>query len=183
MDIISEFLKSLFMSHAVSSANRLLQQPHAASAPAPKTIMHLSQRGLDFIASHEGWRSAAYKDAAGYWTIGYGHKIVSGDGFNPRSVINVEQGMALLRRDVASVEKCLSESVRVPLNQSQYDALVSFVYNIGCGAFKSSTLLRELNAGNYPRAADQFGAWVYAGGRVQTALAQRRASEKQLFLA
>lgn len=138
----------------------------------------ISQEGLRAIAGYEGLRLNVYNDVAGNPTIGYGHLIRPRE--NLRTVTQ-EQALELLRNDVASAEEAVNSNVNVDLTPNQYDALVSLVYNIGNGAFAGSTLLRELNSGDYEGAAQQFERWNRAGGRVVQGLANRRADERRRF--
>jgi lysozyme len=96
--------------------------------------------------------------------------------------INKEQALTLLLKDVQDAERCVVREVKVPVNQSMFDSLVSFTFNLGCGSLRSSTLLGLLNSGNYLAAADQFPRWVHAGGRVLPGLVRRRAMEQGMFL-
>jgi lysozyme len=97
-------------------------------------------------------------------------------------VITEATAEIMLRKDLAKFEDAVSKSVKVPLKQNQFDALVSLVYNIGPGNFQSSTLLKKLNAGEYQSAADQFPRWNRAGGKVLAGLTRRREAEKGLWL-
>lgn len=149
-------------------------------APAGKTT---SDVGVDLISSFEGTRFKAYDDGVGFWTIGTGTtvypngvKVKQGDTCTP------EQAKTYFKHDLAKFEKAVNESVTVPLNQNQFDALVSLTYNIGSGAFKDSTLLKRLNKGNYQGAAEQFLVWNKAGGKVMKGLVRRREAEQALFL-
>lgn len=138
-----------------------------------------SNEGYKLVRDHEGLRLVAYQDPVGIWTIGYGHtKNVTSGMF-----ITKEVAHSLLLADCQEAEGCIHRNVRVPLHQSQFDALVSFIYNLGCGAFRGSTLLKFLNDGNYLAAADQFPRWKFAGGRELAGLVRRRALEQGLFLA
>jgi GH24 family phage-related lysozyme (muramidase) len=92
-----------------------------------------------------------------------------------------DQQQALMTVAVAPAQRAVANAVTVPLNQNQYDALTSLAYNIGTGAFQRSTLLRRLNAGDYPGAAEQFGVWVRSGGADSPGLIARRAAERRLF--
>jgi lysozyme len=139
--------------------------------------MHTSQKGLDLIKSFEGLRLSAYKCPADVWTIGYGTTA----GVKPGQTITKERADELLRDDLKRFEGYVDRLVKVPLTQGQYDALVSFTYNLGPGALEKSTLLEQLNRGDYDSAAEQFGRWVFAGGRKLAGLAKRRAAEKALF--
>jgi len=144
--------------------------------------VNISKNGLDLIKHFEGCYLNAYKCPADVWTIGYGHtgnvghtKIVEG--------MKICQCTAdvLLKNDLNVFEKAVGELVKVKLSQSQFDALVSFAFNVGSGALKRSTLLRKLNAGNYVDAANEFHRWNKAKGKVLKGLSRRRASEAYLF--
>jgi len=139
--------------------------------------MHTSQKGLDLIKSFEGLRLSAYKCPADVWTIGHGTTA----GVKPGQTITKERAEELLREDVERFEAQVLRLVKVPLSQGQFDALVSFTYNLGAGNLSNSTLLRLLNAGDYAGAADQFDRWNKAGGKVLAGLVRRRAAERALF--
>ncbi|ENI4693172.1 lysozyme [Salmonella enterica] len=140
--------------------------------------MKTSDNGRAFIRAREGVKLAAYQDGGGVWTIGYGHTR----GVKQGQVINHEQADEFLDSDLRQVESCISERVIVPLNQNQFDALVSFVFNVGRQAFSDSTLLKKLNEGNYRAAADQFTRWVYDNDKFVQGLYNRRVAERDLFL-
>ncbi|EMW3234939.1 lysozyme [Pseudomonas aeruginosa] len=140
--------------------------------------MRTSQQGLSLIKSFEGLRLQAYQDAVGVWTIGYG----ATRGVKAGMSINKEQAERMLLNDVQRFEPELDKLVKVPLNQNQWDALMSFVYNLGSANLASSTLLKLLNKGDYRGAADQFPRWVNAGGKRLEGLVKRRAAERALFL-
>lgn len=134
-------------------------------------------KGLRLIKEFEGLSLVAYQDAVGVWTIGYG----TTRGVYPGMRITLEQAEEFLRRDLQRFESAVNQLVRVPLNADQFSALVSFVYNVGEGAFADSTLLAKLNRGDYDGASDEFLRWVYAGGRVLPGLERRRRAERALF--
>lgn len=140
--------------------------------------MEISQAGLDSIKKHEGLRLRAYRDAVGIWTIGYGH---TGPEVQPGMEITEGEAESILREDVMQAEACIEEHVTVDLTQGQFDALCSFIFNLGCGAFERSTLLRLLNEGDYSGAAQQFGRWVNAGGKPLPGLVKRRGDELAMF--
>ena len=140
--------------------------------------MRTSMQGITAISDHEGFRDRPYKDVAGFWTIGYGHKLKSGEWWDR---ITPEFARELLVQDVGIAEDAVNAYVTVPLSQPQFDALVSLAYNIGVGAFKRSTLLQKLNAGDYDGALAQFALWRRAGGQVVQGLVNRRAAEAQMF--
>lgn len=139
--------------------------------------MQISKAGLDLIKQFEGLYLHAYRCPAGVPTIGYGHTA----GVAMGQTITQQQADDYLRRDVRQFERAVSRLVRVPLTQGQFDALVSFTFNLGEGALAQSTLLRLLNAGDYASAAAQFDRWNKAGGRVLPGLVRRRAAERALF--
>ncbi|MFD1711849.1 SafA/ExsA family spore coat assembly protein [Ottowia sp. GY511] len=139
--------------------------------------MSLSSGGLDLIKSHEGLRTSAYQDPVGVWTIGYGHTGTA----KPGQKISEAQAEQLLRKDVGWAEDAVRKNVKVPLSQGQFDALVSFTFNLGAGALGRSGLLQKLNAGDYAGAQAEFGKYVHAGGRVLPGLVRRRNEEAQMF--
>ena len=138
-----------------------------------------SQSGIDKIKEHEALRLEPYRDVAGILTIGYGHVLINGEYWES---ITEEFAEELLRQDLAIAESAVSDYVEVGITQNQYDALVSFTFNVGVNAFHDSTLLRKLNAGD-PSTANEFERWKYAGGQVVAGLLARRKREKALFLA
>lgn len=138
-----------------------------------------SGKGLALTEQFEGLRLAAYQDSVGVWTIGYGH---TGADVHPGLTITQQQASTLLLKDVASAVADVNRLVTVPLTQNQFDALVDFVFNAGGGSFSTSTLLRDLNAGNYAAAAAQFPRWVHAGNQILPGLVARRKAEQTLFL-
>ena len=137
-----------------------------------------SQAGIDLITSFEGCRLTAYQDSVGVWTIGYGHT----SGVYQGMTITEEEAIAFLRQDLKTGENAVNSNVTYGINQNQFDALVSFTFNVGTGNFTSSTLLKKLNAGDVNGAANEFDRWIYAGGQVLEGLVRRRAAEKQMFL-
>ncbi len=145
--------------------------------------MKISERGVALLKSFEGLELEAYQDIAGIWTIGYGH---TGPDVRQGQRISERDAEALLRRDLRSREDAVSRFVTVPLNQNEFDALVSFVYNVGAEAFRRSTVLRRLNRDARMSAADALTWWNKAtiGGvlREITGLTRRRAAEKALFV-
>ncbi|GLO14708.1 lysozyme [Pseudomonas putida] len=140
--------------------------------------MRTSQRGLSLIKSFEGLRLQAYQDSVGVWTIGYGATRSVKAGMK----ISKEQAERMLLNDVKRFEPEVERLITSPLNQNQWDALMSFTYNLGAANLESSTLRRLLNAGSYPAAADQLPRWNKAGGKVLPGLVRRRAAERELFL-
>lgn len=143
--------------------------------------MRTSDSGLEFIRHHEGLETKAYPDPGsddGHpWTIGVGHTR----GVKKGDTCTIEQAMEWLREDVRDAEAAVLRLVDVPLSQDQFDALVSFVFNVGAGALEKSTLLRMLNSMDYFGAAVQFERWNKNDGRVMAGLTRRRKEERDLF--
>ncbi|EEJ2339954.1 lysozyme [Salmonella enterica subsp. enterica serovar Oslo] len=144
--------------------------------------MKMSARGLAALEHEEGCRLTAYQDSRGIWTIGTGHTgKVDGIAIHKGMTITQDTADRLLRDDLSWVERCIAERVTVPLNQNQYDALCSLIFNIGASAFTGSSVRRYLNAGNYTAAADAFLKRSRAGSN-PTLLAPRRGRERAMFL-
>lgn len=139
--------------------------------------MKTSQHGIDLICAHEGLRTKAYYDTGGVPTIGWGHT----KGVKISDRCTREQAVAWLREDLGEAENTLKTLVRVPLNQNQFDALVSFVFNIGFRQFENSQMLRLLNIYDYAGAAAQFPRWRYDNKMEVAGLVARRADERHLF--
>jgi lysozyme len=148
--------------------------------------MQISESGLGLIAKFEGLRLSAYPDPGTGdepWTIGYGTTIYpNGHKVRKGHVVTRAEALEYLQHDTKKFADSVNRLVKVPLNQNQFDALVSFTYNIGEGALQRSTLLRKLNSGDYRSAANEFGKWVNAGGKELDGLVIRRAAERDLFL-
>ena len=145
--------------------------------------MSVSNKGVDLICEFEGKRLAAYDDGVGVWTIGFGTiKYPNGVRVKKGDTCTLEQAKEYMRHDLIEFEHTVNSSVKVPLNQNQFDALVSLAYNIGSNAFKSSTLVKKVNTGDYRGASDQFNVWINAGGKRMQGLVNRRDKEKLLFL-
>lgn len=147
-------------------------------AGATSNIQRTNRNGLILIKSFEGLRLQAYRDAVGIWTIGYG----TTRGVQPGMKISEKEAEEFLQDDLARFEKAINDAVKVSINDNQFSALVSFTYNVGSGALRSSTLLRLLNRGDIRGAANQFPRWNRAGGRVLPGLTRRRNAERALFL-
>lgn len=141
--------------------------------------MKISEEGKNFIKLKEGLKLETYKCSSNVSTIGYGH---TGSDVHANMKITKEQAEKLFAMDIQIHENNINKLVKVPLTQGQFDALVSFEFNIGYGAFKNSTLLKLLNAGKYRESAEQFTRWVYSGGKISAGLQKRREEEKRLFL-
>jgi lysozyme len=140
--------------------------------------MKISVKGLELIKRHEGVRLTAYKCPAGVLTIGYGH---TGKDVTAGKVITEAEAEKLLRGDLSTAESEVNRRLS-KLNQNQYDALVSFVFNIGTGSFRMSTLLRiAQKTPNDPQIRLEFAKWVRGGGIVLPGLVTRRKEEADLY--
>lgn len=139
--------------------------------------MKTSDKGLELIKAHEGLMLRAYKCPAGVWTIGYG----STTGVKEGDVITNKQAEDLLRKDLATAEAEVNRH-KLPLNQRQFDALVSFVFNVGKGNFRRSTLLKRIKENVFhPDIPFQFSRWDKGGGKVLPGLVRRRKDEAKLY--
>lgn len=139
--------------------------------------MKTSSTGLKLIKTYEGFRAKAYYDAVGVVTIGYG----TTKNVKMGQTISEAQAEMFLAADVAYFESKVSEMVKVKLTQNQFDALVSWMYNLGETNFRNSTMLKVLNQGRYDLIPDQMMRWNKAGGKVLAGLTRRRNSEGVLF--
>jgi lysozyme len=146
--------------------------------------MNVSEKCIKMIKHHEGFVRKPYQDPIGLWTVGVGHLI--GDGkklpkewdkeFTDEEVDNI------LCEDLERFEIGIQRLTKVSLTQGQFDALVSFSFNVGLGNYQSSTLRTKLNRGDYEGASNEFWKWRRAGGKILKGLVKRRADEKALFL-
>jgi len=138
-----------------------------------------SDAGIKLIKRFESLRVDPYYDIAGYPTIGYGHLLSRKKwaGLSQWGPITKEEALMRLKRDVARSERAVVRFIEVPLSQGQFDALVSFTFNLGTGALRTSTLRRVLNRGEYHEVPKQLRRWVFAGGRKLRGLVRRREAE------
>ncbi|WP_165465351.1 lysozyme [Enterobacter cloacae] len=139
--------------------------------------MRTSERGKELIKSFEGLRLQSYQCLAGIWTIGYGHtkNVSRGD------VMTRETAEHYFNESILQKEQIVKKFVMVSLNQQQFDALVSFVFNLGEGNFRRSTLLQKINQNDFAGASQEFKRWIYANGKQAPGLLRRRKAEEQLF--
>ncbi len=146
--------------------------------------MKTSKEGIESILQHEGFRENAYLDTAGVWTIGYGTTRNVKPGFR----VSRDEARMMFAMDLEHSENCVNSSVNIDISQLQFDALVSLAYNIGCRAFRDSTLLRKLNDSDVQGAASEFLKWnkitnPNTGEKEDsTGLSNRRRSEHKMFL-
>ena len=139
--------------------------------------MIINKKGMDLIKEFEGFRTHAYQDSAGVWTIGYGHT----KGVQPTDIISAAQGDKMLADELSEYENYVKTLVTVPLHQHQFDALVSWTYNLGPTNLKNSGMLKVLNQGRYDLVPDEMRRWNKANGIVLDGLIKRREAEAQLF--
>lgn len=157
--------------------NRLMGVLMPKAKPAlPKRIPSKTAYGL--IRAFEGLRLTAYQDMVGVWTIGYG---TTGSDVKAGMVIDALEANRRLYEQIDWLADRLGLIIPLSLNQNQFDALLSFCYNLGLGAYKGSMLKKFIDSGNYSSAAEEFGKWVFAGRRNVPGLVRRREAERELF--
>lgn len=140
--------------------------------------MRYSSIGLARLTkAFEGCKLVSYQDSVGVWTIGYGHTR----GVTPGMVCTQEMADAWLLEDMALAEADVNHVVKAAIDQGEFDAMVDFAFNLGCGAFNSSTLLKLVNEGKFDEAALQFPRWDMAGGHIVAGLLRRRLAEQASF--
>ena len=139
--------------------------------------MKISLEGLSLIKKFEGCKLIAYKCSAGVWTIGYGHTT----GVKEGDVCTQEEAEKLLRGDIFKFEEYVQDSVKVDLDQSQFDALVAWTFNLGPGNLRESTMLKKLNNQEYESVPFEMRRWNKAGGKTLDGLIRRREAESLLF--
>jgi len=142
-----------------------------------ENIMAIAKSTLDFITKEEGARNKAYKDSKGLWTIGVGHLIKADEQYLLNATLTDEQVEDLLKSDLKWCSEAVETSVKVPLQQHQFDALYSLCFNIGETNFKKSTVVKKINANDIPGAADAILMW-----NKPDVLINRRKRERALFL-
>lgn len=143
----------------------------------PNAMLRTSDAGIALIKRFESFCATVYRCPAGKPTIGYGHVILPGEQFG---IITEAEAIELLRRDLAIAEAAVRRLITVPLTQSQFDALVSFTFNVGEGSLKKSTLRLRVNQGNWAQAKRELLRWVYADGKKLKGLVVRREAEAGL---
>lgn len=141
-----------------------------------------SEAGKNLIKEFEGFRATAYICPAGVVTVGYGTTRIHDKPIQLGITITTDEADIFLEEDLKTFEDVVNQSVSVEIFQNQFDALVAFVYNVGAGNFKKSTLLKKVNAGQFDVAANEFLKWNKAAGKVLRGLTRRRTAERELFL-
>ena len=157
--------------------NNLLQWVVLILLATGMVLMNLGYNGTKILNFFEGCRLTAFQDSVGVWTIGYGHTKGVFEGMS----ITQEEAEQMLLTELEEYEGYVEKYVTVPLTQNQFDALVVWVYNLGPTNFRNSTLLKELNSGNYTAAGKEITRWNKAGGKVLAGLVKRREAEALLF--
>jgi lysozyme len=147
-----------------------------------KPLRPISDTALEIVEHFEGYSPVLYTCPAGKPTIGFGHVVTPARLSQFQKPITKERARQILMMDMTYAQQAVDDLVTVPLTQNQYDALVSFVFNVGRNAFAKSTLLSHLNKRQYREAADQFPRWVHGGGKRLEGLVRRRRAERDLFL-
>ena len=142
----------------------------------------MTERCIELVKRFEGFVPHIYICPAGYPTIGYGHVVLEHEIERFKDGITEEEAEELLKQDLLRRERRILPWIKVVIHPWMLDAILSFVFNIGCWAFYSSTLRRKLNRGEFLGAADEFPRWVYSRGRKLRGLVRRRAAERELFL-
>jgi GH24 family phage-related lysozyme (muramidase) len=144
-------------------------------------MRHITQAGIDLIKQFEGFFPTIYICPAGCPTIGYGHVVKPQEREQFADGITAEQAETLLCQDVQTAERAVLRLITVPLTDGQFDALVSFTFNLGAGALQRSTLRRNINRGDHAAVPAEFRKWVWAGGRKLEGLVRRREVEASLY--
>lgn len=196
MNWIYKILNAIFGSKEVSPVSQVTERPKEQAVPSFQVI---SKNGLNLIKSFESFIPFVYDDlkpvkglkygyrewnggaVTGTLSVGYGHTNAAGPPKITKGMrVTMEQASQILDDDLDKVEANVRRLVKVPLTQSQFDALVSFDFNTG--GLSKSTLLKKLNAGDYTGASSEFGKWVKAKGKTLKGLVRRRNAERALFL-
>lgn len=156
--------------------------PLAKPAPIVQSKMKISDNGLKLLQQFEGFRAKAYQCSAGIWTIGWGHTSAAGLPKVYKGMTTDKAGaLAMLKRDLVQYEQAVIKNVKCSLTQNEFDALVSFCYNVGVHGFAASSVVRYLNTGRKDQVGAGFAMWVKAGGKTVKGLVNRRAAETKLF--
>lgn len=142
-------------------------------------MRHITQKGLDLIKKFEGFSPTVYLCPAGYKTIGYGHVVKDNEDFS--TGITETESQQLLRQGVEIAEQAVLRLINVPLTDNQFDALVSFTYNVGAAALQRSTLRSKVNRQEHEEAIPEFLKWIYANGKKLNGLLNRRQAEAFLY--
>ena len=140
-------------------------------------MRHVTDAGLDLIKRFEGFSPTIYICPAGYPTIGYGHVVLAHERQEFAAGITQAKATDILRKDVGIAERAVLRLISVPLTDGQFDALVSFTFNLGAGALQRSTLRRKVNRGEHESVPGELMKWVWAAGKRLPGLVRRRKAE------
>lgn len=143
-------------------------------------MRHITEDGLRLIRRFEGFSALPYVCPGGYLTVGYGHIVKNPDAF--RQPITEDEATQILTIDIQTAERAVLRLITVPLKDGQFDALVSFTFNLGAGALQRSTLRRKVNRQEHDEVPEEFMKWVWAGGQKLKGLISRRNAEATLYL-
>lgn len=168
------------------TAGIFLEPEARAVLPAGMELRPVYGKGIELTKGSEGFVDHLYNDAAQYCTIAYGHlvKLASCDGTEPPAFLDgvtEDEGTDLLVEDISTAQVAVMTAVDVDLSDGQFAALCDFVFNVGSGNFRRSTLLKVVNAGDFQGVPFQLRRWVKAGGRELPGLVTRREKEIELF--
>ncbi len=144
-------------------------------------MRHITKKGLELIKSYEGFSSVIYRDSAGLPTIGYGHLITSSEKNLFTAGITKSKAEELLKADVITAERAVTRLITVPLNDNQFDSLVSFTFNLGAAVLQRSTLRATVIRAEHEQVPLEFLRWVFADGRKIPGLVRRRQTEAELY--
>jgi lysozyme len=142
-------------------------------------MRHITHNGLALIKQFEGFMAEPYLCPGGYWTIGYGHVIKNPKDY-PYSLTR-DEALELLAQDVIRAERAVLRLITAPLSNGQFDALVSFTFNLGAGALQRSTLRRKVNREEHTDVPAELMKWVWAGGKKLNGLVKRRKAESMNY--
>lgn len=140
-----------------------------------------SKECLNFIAKHEGFRKNIYMCPGGYETIGYGHLITKQNRDSFLNGVTEKEAIIILEKDIKKAEYDVLKFINVPLSDNQFDALVSFTFNLGGGALQRSGLRRKVNREEHDLVPNEFNKWVFSGGVKLLGLVKRRAEEAKMY--
>lgn len=142
-----------------------------------------TKAGIELVKYFESFSSKIYICPGGYPTVGFGHVVLANEGDKFAKGISKDEAEEILKKDLFKAERSVLRLINIPLTDGQFDALVSFVFNVGGGALQRSTLRMKLNRGeDKEEVAQEFLRWIYAGGRKLRGLIRRRMAEKEMFL-
>ena len=144
-------------------------------------MRHITQDGLNLIKQFEGFSAVPYLCTAGYLTVGYGHLVKTQEKERFAAGISEQDAQSMLQVDVGVAERAVLRLITVPLTDAQFDALVSFTFNLGAGALQRSSLRRKVNREEHADVPAEFMKWVWAGGRKLKGLVSRRAAEAAMY--